>query len=92
MDIRMASNRSVEVMVASAGLRLASNRSVEVIAASTKVKMSFNRVLRPWRPPTGLLRSKRPQTCQLGVRADFYMSSRVRTIVGCGGDMGEQPV
>jgi hypothetical protein len=32
MDIRMASNRSIEVMAASAGLRMAYNRSVEVSA------------------------------------------------------------
>jgi hypothetical protein len=67
-------------MAASAGFRMASNRSVKVIAASTRFRMASKRVLRPWRPTTRLLRSKRRQTCQLGVGVDFYMSSRVRTI------------
>jgi hypothetical protein len=41
MDIRMASNSSIEVMAASAGLRMASNRSVEIMAASIGFRMGI---------------------------------------------------
>jgi hypothetical protein len=80
MDIRMAFNRFVEVMTASVELRMAFNRYVEVIVNATRFRMASSWVLRPWRPPTGMLRLKGPQICHLGVRADFYTSSRVRTI------------
>jgi hypothetical protein len=60
MDIKIASYRSIEFMAAYAGFRMAFNRSVEIIAAYTRFRMACNRVPRPWRPPTGLLRSKRP--------------------------------